>query len=254
MRTSIIVGVLVAVGAAGSTGLGACKVGQGGMAGEVHLSGTSSLGVLLRFAYDNHVCMGIENPGAELLVKAPVRVDFPSSRVTDLIQRVVDPAKYRISEREGVVLVQNIGRSNPNAQLDVILPEYTTGRMSVAWANLAVFTRLLLLANPSLQGFAGGVMDGAPEDQVGPFDEHGRSARDIVTLITGQSNGAAWVSGSCREVARGDSGPCWTLLRYHVEPDAVDSLINDLVDRLYREQVSARPLAQGGGRGRAGKP
>lgn len=243
MRMSIITGVLLATALKDGFAAGPCKAGLNEMTGETHLAGRSPLAVLLRFAYDNHVCIGIENPGGELL-KTPVRVDIQSPRVIDLIHNVLNPSRYSIYEREGVVLIQNIDRGYPNAQLDVVVPEYKLARTSVAWANFAVFTRLLLLADPSLQGIAGNVMDRAPGNQVGPFDEHGRLVRDLLTLIVGRSSdGGAWISGPCGEAARGDKGPCWTVLQYQDDTQTIDSHINDVVERIHREQAPSKPLA-----------
>lgn len=213
--------------------MAACKTGLTDQVDEVHLKDDSSLAALLRFAYVNGICLGVESPGVDL-VKQPVQIDIARAEVSHVIQRLLPKEQYIVSESDGAILIRNTEAMTRAMQLDIVVPEFKISRISLAWANMALVARLLLLADPSLQGIGGSVSDQAPRHMVGPLDERGRTVRDLLTLIVGQSSGAAWVAGQCLGPFRAEEGQCWTILDYHNDRPILDSMIRQVVDKLAR--------------------
>jgi hypothetical protein len=219
------------------TTCGACKIGLKEQVADVHIQEDSVLAGLLRFGYESGVCLGIENPGLDML-NEPVRLDASQPMVSNVVQSLLGGRPYQVSERDGVLLIRSKETVGPMNQLDIIVPDFKIGRISQAWANMALFARLVRLGEPSLQGFAGHLSDRVPNDTVGPFDESGRSARELLTLIVGQSNGASWVSGECSRPAGGRA--CWSILEYQDEPPIVNSMIASVLSALIRERLDMK--------------
>jgi hypothetical protein len=216
-----------------------CRFHLSDHVGDVNIEANSGLEALLRFGLATGVCLGVETPDIAFLKRA-VQLHASRPAVAYVIQSLLGTSRFQVSEREGVILLKGIETTEPDSQLDVALSEFQLQRVTVAWASLSLFAKLMLLANPSIHGFAGHLSDRVPDDQVGPFEEHGRTVRDLLTLIVGRSAGGAWVSGRCAGPAQSANGPCWTILQYRDQPDIAASVIADIVRRLTSEQESTK--------------
>jgi hypothetical protein len=242
MRTSTIAALSLLAAFSYPTCAAECKKGLSDQVEDVHLTEASSLTALLRFAFDNGLCIGVENPGVDLL-NHPVRFEAARPVVLSALQSLLGGGRYQISEQRGVILIRNMEAMGHDTELDVIIPEFKTDRISVPWANMALLVRVVMLADPSLQGFAGNVSDRIPEDKVGPFDEKGRTVREILTLIVGQSGGGAWVSGRCPTSRRGDEArACWDILQFQEDPTTADSVTKEIVRK--RADELSQPKAK----------
>lgn len=216
-------------------GTAACTVTLGNEAPEVHVADQSTVAALLQFGYQAGVCLGMESPGIDLLTQPAAFSPTPAS-ILQVIKAMVGSRPYQVSERDGVILIRSSESFSRSSQLDVAIPEYRIPKMSLAWASFALFTRLTLLADPSRTGIAGALSDRNQTDTVGPLEEHGRPARDLLTLMVGRSSGAAWISGLCAGQTRGEDGPCWSLLDYKEDASVVGPVIRSLVDKLTNER------------------
>ena len=201
---------------------------------DVNIEQQSALAALLQFGSENGICLTVEAPGLVWLNR-PARIHVSQPAVAYVIQTLLDGTQYQLSESNGVILIRNAETPAQVTQLDIVVPEYTITKLSVAWANFALLARLMRLADPSMQSIAGTLSDRHPEDQIGPMDEHGRTARELLTLIVSQSAGGAWVSGQCLEPVSGRA--CWTVIQYRDEPEIVAAMIRNLVDQLTTERA-----------------
>ncbi len=209
---------------------------------EVNISADNRLAAILIFASRSGLCLGIENPGLDLL-RSPAVLEASDISVFNILRRLIASEAYQITHKDETILIQ---RTNPPPQpteLDTVVPEFKTGKISLAWANTGLYWRLVRLSDPSIQGIAGHLSDRVPKNLVGPFNERKQTTRELLTMIVGQSAGATWVSGPCSIPTRSGQPPCWTLLDYGEDPAVFQSLVRDLADRL-REQLLAKDPAK----------
>jgi len=204
---------------------------------DVNIQQPSALAALLQFGSENGICLAVEAPGLDLL-KRPGRIQASRPAVAYVIQTLLDGGAYQLSESNGVILIRNADAMGQMTQLDLVVPEYTITKLSVAWANLALHVRLERLADPSIQGIGVSLSDRHPEDQIGPMDERGRTARELLTLIVSESPGGAWVSGQC--LGPMSESVCWTVIQYRDEPEIVAAMIGNLVNQLTTERASKK--------------
>jgi hypothetical protein len=213
---------------------GGCKLGLSDQVTDIHIASKSALAALLQFGVETGVCLGIEGPGIDLL-EGPAKVDAMRPTVSYIIDTLLAGKPYRIFAQDGVILIRNLGDASHPTTLDTVLPEYVIAqKTSIASAESALQGSLMMLEDRSAGGYAGTYSDRVPEDQVGPMNEHGRTARAILTLIVSQSTGAAWVSGTCRPPLKGRA--CWTIFDYHDQPSALNSILEDWIRALLRER------------------
>jgi hypothetical protein len=224
----------VSLGSALSAYGGGCNGTLSTRVADVNIEQPSALAALLQFGSENGICLAVEAPGLDLL-KRPGRIQASRPAVAYVIQTLLDGGAYQISESNGVILIRNADAMGQMTQLDLVVPEYKIPKLSVAWATLGLLVRLERLADPSIQGMAGSLSDRHPEDQIGPMDERGRTARELLTLIVSQSAGGAWVSGQCLGPVAGRA--CWTVIQYRDEPEIVAAMIGNLVDQLTTERA-----------------
>jgi hypothetical protein len=242
MRRVALAGCAFLLLVASVSGAG-CKVGLAENVGDVEVAGESAVAALLSFGREKGVCFGLESLGLDLLAQ---HVNFRASNpsVSSVLQTVLEGKQYQVSESGGVVLVRNAATRADVSQLDTAIASYVIPKeFSLAWASMGLFVRLERLADPSIQSVAGSLSDRHPNDRVGPIDEYGRTARELLTIMVGRSAGAAWVSGPCSASPVRSSKPCWTVLEYRDEPDVFYPMVNDLVGRLISEQQSAKKSA-----------
>jgi hypothetical protein len=212
-----------------------CKIGLADQVTDVHIAAKSALAALLQFGVETGVCLGIEGPGIDLL-QGPAMIDAMRPTVAYIIDTLLIGKPYRTFEQDGVILIRNLADTSHPTTLDTVLPEYVMGQKgSLASAEWGLQMRLVIIEDPSIHGVAGTYSDRVPDDQVGPFDEHGRTARAILTLLVSQSTGAAWVSGRCLPPVAGRA--CWTIFDYHDQPSALGSVIEDRIRALLRERT-----------------
>ena len=217
---------------------GACDAGLSTQVADVNLQQESALAALLHFGSENGICLAVEGPGLDLL-RGGVRIQASHPTVAYVIQTLLNGGSYQFSENHGVIYIRNAGAMPQMTQLDTVVPEYTIPRMSIARAMLGLFIRLERLADPSLGNMGIHYSDPYPDDQVGPMDEHGRTARELLTLIVSQSPGSAWVSGQCLGPVTASQGPCWTVLSYRDLPKNA-AIVENLVGKLTVERISAK--------------
>jgi hypothetical protein len=214
---------------------GACNIGLADQVTDIHITAKSALAALLQFGVETSVCLGIEGPGIDLL-QGPVTIDATRPTVSYIIDSLLIGKSYRVFEQDGVILIRNLADASHPTTLDTVLPEYVIGQKgSLASAEWGLQMRLVIIEDPSIRGVAGTYSDRVPDDLVGPFDEHGRTARAILTLLVSQSTGAAWVSGRCLPPVAGRA--CWTIFDYHDERSALDSMLEDRIRGLLRERT-----------------
>ena len=215
---------------------GECNTSLSTRVADVNIEQDSALAALLQFGSENGVCLAVEAPGLDLL-KRPVRIHASHPAVVYVIQTLLDGARYQLSESNGVIHIRNVETMAQMTQLDLVVPEYKFDRLSVAWATLGVSARLQRLADPSIQGIAGSLIDRLPNNKIGPVDERGRTARELLTLIVSQSGGA-WISGQCLGPVL--SRACWTVIEYRDEPELVVSMAASLARELTAERTTPK--------------
>jgi len=229
--------LLVALVGAGMLGSivarGECRSGLADQIAGVHIAASSALAALVDFGIRNGVCLAVESPGLDLLQK-PVEVSATNPSVSYVIESLLGGAPYRVSEQSGVIVVRNLETMSRQTLLDTILPDFVTKRkQSLGSAEWILMGSLMLFEDRTASGIAGTYSDRVPDDVVGPFDEHGQSVRDLLTLLVRQSSGAAWVSGRCLPPAQGRA--CWTILDYHDDHTALDGFLKERTRELLRE-------------------
>ena len=207
---------------------------------EVSVHQESILVGLVQVGYQHHVCLGIENPDAEILTRR-VSVDSRSLSVGELVQQMLPPGRrYTITEENGVVLIRGKEPVVAKSWLDEHVPSFEVPRASVQEVSNALYMTIAMLADPSIQGFAGTHRTGDPGDKVGPISEHGRTLRELLNVILIGSGGGTWISSTC---SRADSEitqrPCWTTIQYTEPLSSVLQLANIVVDE--HKQKSQAP-------------
>jgi hypothetical protein len=216
---------------------GNCIKGLSTQVADVSIEQPSALAALLQFGSENGVCFALESPGLDL-IEQPGRISASRPSVAYVVQTLLGGARYQLSESHGVILIRNVEAMGRMTRLDVVVPEYKIPRMSVAWANLGLGTRLMRLADPSVQSIFGSLSNRLPNNQVGPMDEHGRTARELLTLIVSQSLGGAWVSGRC--LGPVSSRVCWTIVEYRDDRETIAAMIDHIVHDLTAEWRSPK--------------
>jgi hypothetical protein len=146
-------------------------------------------------------------------------------------------SRFQIFEADGVIVLRNMDAMKRSSQLDVAVPGFGLGKADTRWASVVLDGTLQILADPSAQGFAGSLLGNPPDDTTGPFDEHGRTARELLTLIVGRSAGGSWESGRCAAPKDLGGRGCWTLVQYRDSPETVSRVIGDIAGRLLREET-----------------
>jgi len=213
-----------------------CNAGLATQVADVNVEQQSVFAALLQFGSDTGVCFALEAPGLDLLKRA-ASVHASRPAVAYVIQSLLTGGPYQVSESHGVILVRNADSIRQTTQLDTAVLEYTIPRMSVTRAIFGLRARLKRLADPSIQTLLGTYSDRFPDDQEGPMDEHGRTVRDLLTMIVGQSRGGAWISGQCSGQSNATQAPCWNLVSYHEEPETLVAMIANLTNKLAVERT-----------------
>ncbi len=208
---------------------GGCRSSLLSQVADVNIERPSSLAALLQFGSENEICLAVESPSLDLLTR-PAGIHASHVAVAYVIQTLLDGARYQLFESKGVIHIRNADMVSQMTQLDLVLPEYKIPRMSVAFAMLGLSVRLHRLADPSMQSMAASISDRFPDDQVGPMEERGRTARELLTLIVSQSAGGAWISGQCAGPLF--QRPCWRVIQYVEERQSLESTVGNLVHEL----------------------
>jgi hypothetical protein len=234
-KSARIAGMLLASGLLAQAG--ACRADAANqLADNAEIQAPSALAALLQFAYEHGVCVGIEAPGLDLL-QGLGQVHVAHSAAGDVLRALLKEKPYQSSEKGGVVLVRSADSTSRVTQLDVVVPEFKMPRATLASAEALLFQGIRLSLDPSIKGFAGSVLGDVAE--VGPLDEHERSAREILTLLASQAGGA-WVSGLCPVAADSSSKACWTIIPYDSDPEVFKSEVRHLVAKLLAERNSRK--------------
>jgi len=212
---------------------GGCKTSLFSAVPDVDIEQPSALAALLQFGFENGVCLAVEAPAIESL-KKPVRIHLSHPTVAYVVEKLLKDARYQLSESDGVILIRNVGTMGQTTQMDTVVPEYKIADMSVVMANFALVMRLHRLAAPTpLRGLGASILGDHPNNRVGPINEHGRTARELLTRIVGQSPGGAWVAGQCLGSVL--QRPCWSVIEYSDERESVVGRIGHLVQELAAE-------------------
>ena len=181
---------------------------------NVRLARATRLTALIRFGYENRLCLGIENPDPAMLTET-VRLNGPRLTVEAALRQIL-PEKhvYELSEQDGLVLIRRAD-VNRATWLDHKLPSFVLNRTSVQWAGVSLFVALARLADPNVGDLAGGYDPGNSNNLVGPFNEQDKRLRDLLSLVVRRSYGGAWISTECAVVDESITHkPCWTILEY----------------------------------------
>ena len=191
----------------------------------IHIKAGSALSALVQLGKEKGICFGIETTDTDML-NSPVSLEAENDTLGWVIHKVLPQQRqYDVSVSDAVVLVRGIGSRVVRPQLDMILPEFTIGPVTVRHASFVLHFFLVGIADPALQGFAGDFSDRFPDDKV-LLDEHGRSVREILTKIVSRSRSGAWIAGPCPMAELGNSGlGCWEVLDYRDESNV---LANDI--------------------------
>lgn len=199
----------------------------------------SALSALVRLGQQTNVCLGIEVTDPDLLSPS-VSAIAQNKELGAVIREILkNSQQYEVVVGDGIVLVHVAGRSTIPTQLDVVVPEYKIDSLTVPEASLALFFRLKRLDDPSIQGFGGNYSDRFPEDKVLPIDEHGKTARDLLTKVVTNSRSGAWIAGPCPMVELRTSGQtCWTILEYRNDPEALARQVSNISHGLRHRTAS----------------
>ena len=160
------------------------------------VSQISRVNALLRFAEAHNVCLGIEYVDAELLT-APVTVHVQAGTMEDSIRTILGHQRaYSIRVTEKVIQI-SARLSDPDTKniFDYILPDFESRRGSLQEVSNMLGMQLILdLIAPRVTGFAGSFPPGDTSNEVGPFDEHNRTLRFLLSAVLSQTKGGAWIS------------------------------------------------------------
>jgi hypothetical protein len=183
--------------------------------------------------------LGIEITDPDLLSPS-VSVIAQNKQLGAVIREILkNSQQYEVVVGDAIVLVHVAGRSTIPTQLDIVVPEYKIDSLTVPEASLALFFRLKRLYDPSIRGFGGNYSDRFPEDKVLPIDEHGKTARDLLTKVVTNSRSGAWTAGPCPTVELRASGQtCWTILEYRNDPETLAKQIGDITHGLRHRTTS----------------
>jgi hypothetical protein len=175
---------------------------------------TSVMDALLWLGHDQGVCFGIEFSGPQL--SRDVQVTADQTTVGELVKKILGSAgPCVLSVSDGVILIRKRD-VRPPAWLDRRLPQFDVPRTELFSADIALWMTLERQLDPSIKGFAGDSPVTEPVDEVGPFQERGRTVRQLLVKIVGSSRGASWFPSTygIRFSFPASINRFWTLVTY----------------------------------------
>jgi hypothetical protein len=167
---------------------------------------------LLDIGLATKVCFGVEINNDDLM-RSPIDLELSDATPFTAAVRALKARPGSSVAAGGLLSVQPKARS-PASWLEFRIHRFTVGaRVNVPAASNVLFMSMRQQIKPG-EGYAGhyGVVDDT--DLVGPFDEKGKTVRELLNLIVTSSKGALWVTtGPC---VRKGSPPdlFWTILEY----------------------------------------
>jgi hypothetical protein len=184
------------------------------------VKGLCLVDALLTLGEQAQVALGIEYVTRESLEK-PVSLAFRDTTVGNIVQALLGGGKgYRWRVRDGTLDIshQSVATGKGNL-LDSVLPQFVSGRCSVAEASIHLYMKLSRLLYPSITGFAGDFNPGDPQHLVGPFELRNVSVRQVLNRLVNGSRKAAWVvrvqPGCLDQLPPGGS---WRIIEYGNPP------------------------------------
>jgi len=205
---------------------------------------SSRINALLRFGETHNLCLGVEYVNVELLTE-PVQIRVPGGTVEQAIRLILGhDQQYSVEAHERVIEISRI-TSEPHAKniFDYVLPDFESRRASVQeLSNLLSMQLVVDLKAPEVTGFAGNYPAGDLSNEVGPFREHNRTLRSLLTAILSQTKGGAWISGIGWKL-RGDftipeKRRIWTFVEYGVPSTGYAGILENIAAGLEAEKKS----------------
>jgi hypothetical protein len=175
---------------------------------------SSVLEALLRLGQENQICLGVESAEPELSRRL-VNLLMADVSVGDAVKEIIAtfPGTYSFREELGVVLIRNL-RAPEKTWLDFKISTFRCTRSSVQAVNNLLWMTVATQINPKIGGFAGSYPSGDLSNLTGPFNEHGRTLRQLLCLIVSKSKGGMWIvtepPGNASFVARSS----WVIVEY----------------------------------------
>lgn len=160
------------------------------------------------------VCFGVEAL-LPALSRSLIDVDLHAVSVRDALRHVLSevPAA-KVEEWDGIVLIRP-AEQPAKSWLDYRIAEFESRAAPLQTVNNLLYMTLVMQADPRIRGIAGNYPPGDESDIAGPFREHNRSLRELLSLLLLNSRGGVWVAherGSPDEVAPGK--PFWAIVQY----------------------------------------
>lgn len=175
---------------------------------------------VLQLGQQEKVPLGIEYVTLEALQK-PVTINLHPTTVGKALRAILPKGSgYTFREDHGVVVVSNKnvvpGKIN---LLDRILRDFSIPRCTLGEASNLLGMTLRRELHPEIGGTVGSYNPGDPHDLVGPLKIRNLAVRQVLNLLIGQHQNAAWVAqvpeGRLSEIP---TQGLWTMLEYQTPP------------------------------------
>lgn len=155
---------------------------------ELNVEGGTALSAIYSLGFQNGVCFGVEIGNPAILGAAP-KLHERDLTVHSAVQMLLqNDRSYRVREDRGFVLITPSLPHDKLKWLDERIPRFKSDRMPVKYvAEFQLKGALEAVRNPASGGLAGSVIGDDMTRKVGPFDEHGKSVRQLLGLILGKS-------------------------------------------------------------------
>jgi hypothetical protein len=173
---------------------------------------TTVLDALVWFGREEHISFGIEFYGD---LRRTVQINVDDTTVREIVQRILGSTDaYRLSASDNVMLIRRTRGPFPD-WLNYRLPLFRVPRGELMAVNNELWMALEMNLDPSKHGFLGDCPPTNPINEVGPFNEHGKTVQALLIKIVAASRGATWYpTQNVQSPAPATVNGFWTLVTY----------------------------------------
>src|SRR5262250_1894919 len=174
---------------------------------------TTALDSLIWLGRSEHICFGIEFYGSDL--SRIVQINMDDATVGEIVKNILGSADaYQLSVFDNVILIRRERAALPD-WLNYRLPQFKVPRGELMAVNNELWMALEMTLDPSKRGFVGDYPQTDPIEEVGPFNEHGKTVRELLIKIVAASSGATWYpTQNVQSLAPASENGFWTLVTY----------------------------------------
>lgn len=151
---------------------------------------------LLKFSHEQKLRIALEYVDRESL-NEPITLDLRDMTIRQGLDAILLNGRgYSWQFHSGIVEITNRRRSKrADEQLNMVIPVFRiSANESAKMASTMLWWNLQTVLDPSLNGFAGDILEGAETSKVNPATLHNRTVRGLLTYIVVNSRAEGWIA------------------------------------------------------------